>query len=366
MRTKNKLDKMLVLLTLLLVAAGFFIFSSASLGLLAREGISYSGVALKQFLVGFIVGGIVLISVANIPYKFWQRHAFYIFLSTIILCIGVFIPHIGFAHGGAHRWINIGSYTFQPSELLKIGAIIYFAAWLSATKDGVKSFKFGALPLYIIIGITGALLLKQPDTGTFMVIFAALVAMFVSAGGRWRHLGLLFLACLIGFAILAMIRPYFMARFTTFLDPSHDALGSGYQIQQSLIAIGSGGLIGRGFGQSIQKFNFLPEPIGDSIFAVMSEEFGFIGGVTLIVLFVAFAMRGFKIAARINDSFGMLMVVGLITAITAQAFINIGSMLSVLPLTGIPLTFVSHGGTAMLVALAEVGMVLNISKIQKS
>lgn len=365
MRTKHRIDKMLVLMTLLLVAAGFFIFTSASLGLLAREGISYSGVAIKQFLVGFVAGGIVLITVANIPFKFWQKHAFYIFLTAIVLCVGVFIPHVGFSHGGAHRWINIGTFTFQPSELLKIGAVIYFAAWLATTKDKVRTFKFGALPLIIILGITGALLLKQPDTGTYMVIFASLVAMFICAGGQWRYIALLFVICIIGLFVLAFTRPYLMARLTTFLDPSKDSLGSGYQIQQSLIAIGSGGIMGRGFGQSIQKFNFLPEPMGDSIFAVFSEEFGFIGAATLIALFLAFGMRGFKIASRIPDNFGLLMVVGLVTIILSQAFINMGAMLSVLPLTGIPLSFVSHGGTAMLVALAEVGIILNISKMQK-
>lgn len=150
------------------------------------------------------------------------------------------------------------------------------------------------------------------------------------------------------------------------LDPSRDALGSGYQIQQSLIAIGSGGIFGRGFGQSIQKFNFLPEPIGDSIFAVASEEFGFIGAVGLISLFLFFALRGFKVVSRVPETFGMLLGVGIITLIISQSFINIGSMLGVLPLTGIPLIFVSHGGTAMLFALAEVGIVLNISKSQRA
>jgi cell division protein FtsW len=150
------------------------------------------------------------------------------------------------------------------------------------------------------------------------------------------------------------------------MDPSQDPLGAGYQIQQSLIAIGSGGFFGRGFGQSIQKFNFLPEPIGDSIFAVAGEEFGFIGGMTLISLFVFFALRGYKIASKIPDSFGMYLTVGLVTLIISQAFINMGSMLSILPLTGIPLTFVSHGGSAMLFALFEAGIILNISKTQRA
>lgn len=336
------------------------------MGLFAREGISYSTVALKQFLIGFVAGGVVLIVGAKVPFKFWQKHAFYIFLFSILACIAVFLPKIGFAHGGARRWINIGSYTFQPGELLKLGAVIYFAAWISSVKEKIKTFKYGALPLFAILAVTGALIMKQPDTGTFMVIFAALVAMFIAAGGSWRYILLLFIVSVLSITALAFIRPYLMARFLTFMDPSRDALGSGYQIQQSLIAIGSGRISGRGFGQSIQKFNFLPEPIGDSIFAVTSEEFGFIGALILIILYLFFAMRGYKISARIPDSFGMTMVVGLVTLIIAQSFINIGSMLGVLPLTGIPLTFVSQGGSAMLFALAEVGIILNISKIQRN
>jgi cell division protein FtsW len=364
MKTKH-IDKTFFLSTALLVIAGFFIFSSASMGLLAREGVSYSTVAGKQFIVGFVLGGIFLLGFARIPYMFWRKYAFYIFCASIVACICVFLPKIGFEHGGARRWITLGGYTFQPAELLKLGAVIYFAAWIATVKGKITTWKQGALPLFIILGITGALVMKQPDTGTFMVIFAALVAMYIAAGGTWRYIGVLFVACIIGIIALAYIRPYLMERFLTFLDPSRDALGSGYQIQQSMIAIGSGGILGRGFGQSIQKFNFLPEPIGDSIFAVASEEFGFFGAVGLIILFLFFSLRGYKVAAKIKDPFGMSLCVGLVTLIVAQAFINMGSMLSVLPLTGIPLTFISHGGTALLFALTETGIILNISQNQK-
>ncbi len=365
MKSKG-IDRTFLMSIIFLVVAGFFIFSSASLGLLAREGISYSGVAIKQFIVGFIAGGIVLVIAAKIPYKFWRKYAFYFLLISIILCILVFVPKIGFGHGGANRWINLGPYTFQPAELLKLAVIIYFAAWASSMKEKMKTFKYGAVPFFALLGITGALMLKQPDTGTFLVIISILISIFVAAGGKWRYLFVLLMVGIMGIFILAQMRPYFMARLTTFLDPSQDSLGSGYQIQQSLIAIGSGGILGRGFGQSIQKFNFLPEPIGDSIFAVASEEFGFIGAMTLISLYIFFALRGYKISSRIADPFGKLVVIGVITHITAQSFINIGAMLGVLPLTGVPLVFVSHGGTAMLLALAEVGIVLNISKSQKT
>jgi cell division protein FtsW len=366
MKSKS-IDKTFLVSIILLLVAGFFIFSSASLGLYAREGISYSSIAIKQFLVGFVAGGITLIIASKIPYKYWRQYAFYFFVLSIILCLLVFVPKIGFGHGGARRWISIaGAYTFQPSELLKLSAVIYFATWIASIKDKIKTFKFGALPLFILLSIIGVVLLNQPDTDTFLVIFVALVAMFIAAGGKWRYIFVLFLTAIIGIISLAFIRPYLMARFLTFLDPSRDALGAGYQIQQSLIAIGSGGIIGRGFGQSIQKFNFLPEPIGDSIFAVAGEEFGFVGALTLIALFLFFTLRGYKIASRVPDSFGMLVIVGIITLIATQSFINIGSMLGVIPLTGIPLIFISHGGTAMIIALAAVGIVLNISKNQRT
>ncbi|MCX6701980.1 MAG: FtsW/RodA/SpoVE family cell cycle protein, partial [Candidatus Zambryskibacteria bacterium] len=205
-----------------------------------------------------------------------------------------------------------------------------------------------------------------PDNDTFIVIAIAGLAIFLTGGGRWRYI---FISALIGlmvFAGLILTKPYVMSRITTFINPSLNALGSGYQIQQSLIAIGSGGIFGRGFGQSIQKFNVLPEPIGDSIFAVACEEFGLVGGVSIILLFIFFAFRGLKIAKKIPDIFGRLMVVGIVIMIVFQAFVNIGAMAGVLPLSGITLPFISHGGTALFMTLLEVGIILNVSKNQKN
>jgi cell division protein FtsW len=186
--------------------------------------------------------------------------------------------------------------------------------------------------------------------------------MLISAGEKLRHVAVLFLLAVVAIGVLAIFRPYVMQRITTFINPANDPQGAGYQIQQSLIAVGSGRITGRGFGQSIQKFNFLPEPIGDSIFAVASEEFGFIGAASLILLMTFFTLRGLKIATRAQDSFGGLLTIGIVILIITQSFINIGAMLAVLPLSGLPLIFVSQGGSALLLALAEVGIILNISK----
>ena len=361
---KWKVDKPFLLSVIMLVVAGFFIFSSASLGLLARNTSQYASVAFSQTVLGLFMGSIALIVTSRTDPKLWKKYAFYLLCVAVVLNILVLIPHIGFEHGGARRWFMIGGVSFQPSEILKLGFVIYFAAWASGMKKKMESFKYGFLPLLILFLLSGALLLKQPDTDTFMMIVFSGIAMFLSAGGRWRYIFSLMVAGILGLAVLAFTRPYVMARINTFINPQANAQGSSYQLQQSLIAIGSGGMSGRGFGQSIQKFNFLPEPIGDSIFAVEAEEFGFIGATILICMFVFFATRGLKIASRVSDPFGRLIVVGIVIMITAQAFVNIGAMLGVLPLSGITLPFVSHGGTSLFITLLEVGIVLSISKTQ--
>jgi cell division protein FtsW len=275
------------------------------------------------------------------------------------------MPSIGIEHGGARRWLAVGSLSFQPSEILKFGFIIYLAAWAGSVKEKIGSFKYGFLPLLVLFGICGGLLLKQPDTDTFLIIIMTGIAMFIAAGGRWRYVFMMLLVGLIGLSFLVYTRPYVKQRITTFLNPTADSLGASYQIQQSLIAIGSGGMFGKGFGQSVQKFTYLPEPVGDSIFAVAAEEFGFFGSVILVAIFLLFATRGLKIASRVPSAFGRLTVVGIVIMIASQAFVNIGAMLGVLPLSGITLPFVSHGGTSLFISLFEVGVVLSISKSQK-
>ena len=359
-------DKILLALVIILVVGGFLIFSSASLGLLSRSGASFSSVAFNQFLFGIAGGGMAMFLMSNVFYRNLRQYAFYIFIFSILITLAVFIPGIGATHGGATRWINIFGFSLQPAEILKIGFVIYVATWLSGMNQHINSFVSGTLPFIGIVALVGVVMLLQPDTDTFMIMAAAGLAMFITAGGRWRDVGVMVLSAVILLALVAMMRPYIMDRLTTFMHPESDPQGAGYQIQQSLIAVGSGGFSGRGFGQSIQKFEDLPEPIGDSIFAVYSEEFGFVGSVLLIILFLSFTFRGFKIAAVAPDMFGMLLVVGFMTIIVLQAFLNIGAMLGVAPLSGLPLPFISHGGTALLATLTMVGIVLNVSKYRKN
>jgi cell division protein FtsW len=363
---KGQVDRTFLIITIVLIVAGFFIFSSASLGLLAKEGSSYSSITFSQTVLGLFLGSIAMIVASRLDYRIWRTSAFWFFLAAIFINILVLIPSIGFEHGGARRWIMLGGVSFQPSELLKFAFVLYFAGWLASAKDKVKEIKGGLLPLLVLLVISGGLLLKQPDTDTFLIIVIAGFAMYIAAGGQWRWVLILGVMGVVGLAALAFTRPYVMKRIQTFLHPTADALGSSYQIQQSLIAIGSGEMFGRGFGQSVQKFTYLPEPIGDSIFAVAAEEFGFAGSVLLLALFLLFAIRGLKIASRVPNAFGRLTIVGLVIMIIAQAFVNIGAMLGVLPLSGITLPFVSHGGTSLFVSLFEVGVILSISRTQKT
>lgn len=358
----SKVDKTFLIITGILIFSGFLIFSSASMGLLAREGASFATVAIKQIVIGLIGGGISAFVISQIPYTTYKKYAFHIFVATLILTFAVFIPGLGFSHGGATRWISVLGFSFQPSEILKLGFIIYLAAWLSKNQKRNHMFKEGLLPVGIIFGIVSLSLLFQPDNDTLAVILATGTIMYFVAGASWKHIGLIVLTGIIGIGIVATARPYVRDRIATFIDPSRNTQGSSYQINQSLIAIGSGGFFGRGFGQSVQKFNYLPEPIGDSIFAVAAEEFGFVGSVVLLLAFLSFTLRGYFIASKSKDMFGRLLIVGIITLIITQSVINMSAMMGIIPLSGIPLVFVSHGGTALLIALASIGIILNVSK----
>jgi len=350
---------------IILLVFGFFIFSSASLGLLARDGADFQSVAFSQIVFGIIGGSLAMLLTSIIHYRHWRQYAFWIFLGSILITLLVFVPGLGLSHGGATRWIDVGFTTFQPSEFLKIGFIIYIATWLSGTHKHIHKFLRGTVPFYSIVAIPGIILLLQPDTDTFIILAMAATAMFLVAGGRWRDIAILGTVCVIMLIALAFLRPYIMDRLLTFVDPARDPQGSGYQVQQSLIAVGSGGWVGRGFGQSVQKFEYLPEPIGDSVFAVYAEEFGFLGSFVLILLLAFFTFRSYRIASHAPDLFAMLLVVGIITLLVLQAFLNIAAMVGLAPMLGLPLPFISHGGTALMATLASIGIVLNVSKYQR-
>lgn len=363
--SKTRSDKIFFLTTVLLCLFGLFILISASLSLILKDGADFNGVIRRQIILGVLFGFFLLNVTSRVSYKNWRKLALPIFIISIFLTALVFAPKIGFAYGGAKRWLSFGPIFFQPSEALKFGFVAFFALWLSNHKAYIGSFTKGLLPFFVILAVPAVLLYLEPDLGTFGVLAFTGGFMYMLAGGKKRYLLFCLGLGLIFITGIYFLKPHARERILVFIHPTADTLGKGYQLQQSKIAIGSGGFFGRGFGLSLQKFDYLPQPIGDSIFAVFSEEFGFLGGFVLISLFLFFAYRGLKISALSQDAFGRLLGSGVVILIVMQAYINIASMVGVVPLTGLPLTFVSQGGTALAVALAEVGVVLNISKTSK-
>lgn len=362
---KKPIDKIFLTSVILLTTTGFITFFSASFGLLLKNDALAASVLLNQF-VGLILGCSAFYFFSKIHYTVYRKHALVIFAGALCLNILLFIPFLTLRHGGAVRWLDFRYFTIQPSEILKIAFIIYLSGWLAFIKNRIESFKYGIFPFLCILGVVAVLLIFQSDTDTLAVIGATGLTILFVAGAKYRHIALICsIAMLLLFAIV-MVRPYAKQRILTYLNPNNDPQGSGYQIQQSLIAIGSGGFFGRGFGQSIQKFSYLPEPIGDSIFAVAAEEFGFMGTFILICLYVFFVQRTFKIAARAPDLFSRLIAVGIGILVVVESFMNIGAMLGLIPLTGQPLLFVSHGGTALAIILAAGGIVANISRYQET
>jgi cell division protein FtsW len=363
---KKTIDFVFLTIVIVLVTVGIFSFFSAALGVLARSSSIFYQILVSQIVLGLVGGAVALFVCMRVPYTFWRLHAGKILIAGIALTALVFVPHLGIPHGGARRWVNIFGFSFQPVEFLKIAFIIYLSAWLSWVKKKVESPLFGILPLVIILGIIGSVLLFQPDTKSLILMCSAGLGMLFLSGTPVKHLLVFGGIAVALFATVAFATPYLRQRIMTFIHPSSDPTGSSYQLQQGLIALGSGQVRGRGFGQSIQKFNYLPEPQGDSIFAVIGEEFGFIGTTTIVILYVLFVMRGLWIARRAPNLFSGLLASGLVILITLQAFMNIASITGLFPLTGVPLVFISQGGTSLAISLGAVGMILAISKERRT
>lgn len=365
MSSGTRVDKLFLYSTAALTIAGFVIFLSASLGLLSQTGATFGAVATKQ-AISLGIGAIAFWIFSRVKYTIFKKIATPILFVAIAVNLLLFIPSLSLHFNGASRWINLGLFSFQPSEFLKIASIIYFAAWINFAKDRIKTMKFGLLPYVVIMAILGTLLLIQSDTDTLVIIGFMGMIMFLIAGMPIRHflLSLLLMGAVVAGVIY--MRPYAMERFKVYLNPGESAQSSGYQINQSLIAIGSGGVFGRGFGQSVQKFGYLPQPTDDSIFAVAVEEFGFTGGIVLLAFYCLFALSSFRIGTRSTDVFGGMIAVGLAVLVVAESFLNIAAMLGLVPISGLPLLFVSHGGTALIIVLISAGIVANVSRYRRT
>lgn len=319
-----------------------------------------------QLLIGVSLGVLGFLITSRVDYHYWRKFAFPLLAFNILLLLGVFIPGIGYEFGGARRWIQIGPELFQPTELLKLTFILYLATLFAKNKEGIKDAAYGLVPFIVIVGLTAFLIMLQPDMGTMVAIAVVGFVIFYLAGAPFKHLSMLVGAAVVLFFGLIKLAPYRAARLTVFLNPALDPQGIGYQINQALLAIGSGGIFGLGLGHSRQKYLYLPEVTGDSIFAVIAEELGFIFAGVLIALFLWFMIRGLKTARMAPDDFGRLIAGGITAWIVMQAFINIAAMVTLIPLTGIPLPFVSYGSSALATSLIAVGVLVNISKQTKT
>lgn len=358
----SKKYKSLYFLFLGLVLFGLIILASASSVVgFTNFGDNYYYFK-HQLLFGLLPGLILFFITIRIPYKFWQKNASWLFGATLLLLLLVFIPGVGQEHNKAQSWINLGISTLQPSEIAKLALIIYLAAWLAKNKGGSKSFSNGLLPFLIITGIIAGLIALQPDIGTLIIILIIALSIYFVAGLRWKHLAVILALGGGIFGLLIIAAPYRINRILTFLDPSRDTQGIGYHINQALLAVGSGGWLGLGIGKSRQKFEFLPEVSGDSIFAILAEELGFILATIFILTLIYFVIRILRVAKNSNDDFARFFAAGLAAWIGGQALINIGAMLGLLPLTGVPLPFISYGGTALMILMAASGILINIAK----
>jgi cell division protein FtsW len=317
-------------------------------------------------LISFGLGIAGWIVAARVRYTFWQKYASLFFYGSALLMFLVLIPGIGVNVNGANRWVHIGPLNFQPVEFFKLGIILFFAAWIEKNREKLNKPIEGLLPMLLILG--GALIVVvvlQKDMGSAIVIATAVLGMYFISGVNLAMFGSAVGALIAGAVILIATSRYRLARYITFLNRGDDSTGAGYHINQALIALGSGGIFGRGLGKSLQAYGYLPESTNDSIFAIIGEEFGYIGCMLIVGLYSLLLWRGYKIISRAPDNYAKLVATGIIIWIVFQAFFNISAMVGIIPLTGITLPFVSYGGTSLLALLIAVGILQNISKYTK-
>ncbi len=360
-RSHSTPDLWIILLTSVLLFVGFMMVYSASAVVAFREfGDSFYYV--KRQLLFAVLGVFMMIVVMSLDYQIWRKYANIGLLCAFALLVLVLIPGIGVVRGGARSWLGIGSFGVQPSEFMKIAMILYLANRLSKYQAYIQHWLKGLMYPLSVLGIAFVLIMLQPDLGTGAVLVGTSVFMLYIAGVKLKHLSILGLLGAIGFVMLIVIAPYRLKRITAFIDPWSDPLGAGYQAIQSLFAVGPGGLVGLGYAQSRQKYSYLPEPQTDFIFAIISEELGFIGAGSVLLLFALFIFRGLKVAITAREAFGSFIAVGITGMIAVQVMINIGVVIGLFPVTGITLPFISAGGSSLTLMLTSVGLLLNISR----
>jgi len=358
---EREADKPLIFIVGAIVVFGLIMLSSAS-SVIAYSAYQDSYFLFKHQLFGLFLGLAAAWFFSRVDYHIWRKYALWMLIASIGLLLLVFIPGLAGDWGTSRSWINVFGFSLQPSEFVKITFLLYLAAWLEGRKKQLSEVSRGIGPFVVVLGVIALLMILQPDMGTLTIIALASLTVYFIGGGSIKHLVALMLLGLVALIIMVNIYPYQANRFKCMLDPSYSPKEYCYQINQSLIAVGSGGFWGRGLGASRQKFSYLPQAQNDAIFPIISEETGFIFSVGLILLYLALFYRGVVIAKNAPDDFGKILAVGIAGWIVMQALINIGGMVNIMPMTGVPLPMVSYGGSAMLVALASVGILVNISK----
>src|SRR3989344_5931501 len=358
--------KKLLILIFILVVFGLIILLSAGSVEGQRKFNSSYYYFYHQILNGVLPGVFLLFVFSKIKYKFWRKLSLPILILSLLMLIAVFLPSLGLSAKGATRWLKLGFLNFQPAEILKFGLIIYFAAWFSGRSEKIENWSYSIFPFFIILGFVGLLLALQPDIGTFGIVALIALSMYFFAGAKTKHFLTLIAVLSAGLFILVNIAPYRFARFLTFFKPMIDPQGISYHINQALMGIGRGVIWGVGFSQSQQKINFLPEPVGDSVFVILAEELGLIGAGGLIILFLALSLQILKIARNAPDRFSQLLLFGIVVWIAGQSFINIGAITGLIPLTGIPLPFVSYGGTSLAMILSSLCIAVNVANQKKN
>jgi len=361
-RRLKKADRTLLCIMLILIVLGLITLFSATYYKAQDGGDALSEV--KKQLFGVAVGAAAMLITSRVPYAFWGKPRVVLtgIIASVILLILVVIPGIGTSINGSRRWLSLGGLSFQPGEMAKYACVLFMASVLTARGKKIRQFFRGILPVLIVPGILFLIILEQPNLSTAGTIIIVSLLMVLLSGAKWRHMALLGLGGLALGGYYAWSADYRRERLLSFTDPFAKMSDEGYQLSQSLIAFGSGGLFGMGLGQGRQKYAYLPYPESDFIFAIVGEDFGLLGCLCVIALFVAFMLAGMRIALRCEDRFGCLLSAGIVAMISVQAFINMGVVVGILPTTGLPLPFFSAGGTSLSITMAAVGVVLNVSR----
>ncbi len=358
---RGQMDYLLLMAVLGLLALGTLAVFSASAATSYRAyGTPYF--FLEHQLMWAAIGIPVLIVASKVEYWRYQRLGFLLFTGSILLLVAVLVPHVGVSINGARRWLGVGSLQVQPSELAKIGMIMFFSHLFTRHVDRLTSFWHGIVPHLLLASVVFILVLAEPDLGTTVTIAGTFFVMLYVAGAKKRHLAILFSSALPLLAAAIIAAPYRLQRIVAFTNPWKHPLGVGFHTIQALLALGSGGVLGVGLGYSRQAMGFLPESYTDFIFAVVGEELGLLGTLTVVLLFLVVAWRGYRIAMRAPDLFSSLLATGFTTMIVIQATINMGVVTATLPVTGITLPFISYGGSSLVLSLAGAGVLLNISR----